>query len=309
MPYGGNLHISRPLTNISVEYKNPAYIAGQVLKDVYVKNESDEYYVYNPEFRIPETYRANKSPANMISWSVSTSTYSLEEHALADIVTDRDRRNTDKPIDVDVDTTENLTDALLRRTEKMVADLLFTTGTWSNNTTLASTTSWRYNTTTVSPILNVLSATGKILKSSGVKPNSMVIGYDVFESLKEHVSILDRIKYAERAIITKDLLSAVFDIPNIYIGEAVYDASGEGLSEDKAYIFNTDALIAYFNPNPGLKKITAAIMLRIKEGGTPIKVKKWRDEKVAGDVIEVSTMMKPKAIATACAYFIKNANV
>jgi len=179
MPYGGSLHISKALTNLSIQYKNSEFIAPQFLKDIPVTKENDLYYVYDRQFRINDTLRGNKSASNMVTWGVSTSSYSVEEHALADIVSDRDRRNADM-INIDIDTTEFLTDQILLSQEWEAQSLLFTTTSWGSNTQYTTATSWRYNTTTSAPIQNVLSGTGVVVRNSGVKPNMMVIGWSTF---------------------------------------------------------------------------------------------------------------------------------
>lgn len=305
MAYGGNLHINKVLTNMSVQYKNNDYIASNVCNDVPVAKETDLYYVYVRDFRVPETRRANKAPSNMITWGVSTSSYSLNEHALSDIITDRDRANSDT-IKIDVDTTEFLTDKIMLAFEKDVSDLYFTTGTWSNNASLDTASSWKYNTTTSAPIQNILSGTTKIIKSSGVRPNTLILGLDTYDALKENNNVYGRIQYVERAIMTEDLLAAVFDVQKVYVGRAIYDTGKEGIAESITSVWGQNALLAYFNPSPGLKKVSAAFNFRSKESGTPYKVKKWREEKLSGDQIEVSTMYDPKAVATSCAYYFSS---
>jgi len=309
MAYGGSQHVNRVLQNISMKYQNNEYIADKVLKTLSVVKESDLINVFARDFRLNDTLRQNRSRSNMVSYGVSTTSYTLNEHALSDVVTDRDRQNSD--LNPDIDTTEFLTDKILMTQEKEVADLLFTTTTWGNSTTLTTATSWAYNTTTSAPIQNVLSATGVIIANSGKMPNTGVLGWKVFEALKENPNVYGRIQYVERAIITEQLLAAVFDLDNVYVGKAIYDASKEGdpagqntaIAETPTFIWDSNALICYINPVIGKKQVTAAVNIKATSGGIPYKVKKWRDEGLAGDIIEVSTMMSPKALATNCGYY------
>jgi len=306
MAYGGNLHINKALTNVSIQYRNNEFIGSMIMKDIPVAKESDVYYIYAKDMRMAETLRANKSASKQITWGVSTTSYSLDEHAISDVVTDRDRKNADSPINMDIDATEFLTDKILMRQEKDFADLLFTTGTWSNNTTLTTATAWKYNTTTSAPIQNVLSATGLVIKQSGKRPNTLILNFEGFAALKENTNVYSRIQYVEKAIITEQLLASIFDVQNVYVGLGVYDAGMEGGTESLTSIWGPDALLAYFDPSAtGLKKVTAGFNLRMSDSGNPYKVKKWREEKLSGDVIEVSTMFKPVAVATLCGYFFK----
>ncbi len=299
MAYGGNLHISKVLSNLSIDYRNEEYIAEQVLSEIPVQKESDLYYVHTRDWRIADTYRANGSPSKVVKWNVSTSSYSLDEHALKDPVTDRDRSNSDV-LNLDKETTTMLTDKIQLRHEKLVSDLLFTTGTWGNYTQYSTATSWSYNTTTSAPIQNVLSGTSVIIKSAGKRPNILVLGWDSFVALRENPNIYGRIQYAERAIITTDILAALFDVEKVFVGTAAYDAGEEGVVESLTSIWGGHALLAYKNPATGMKQLTYAATLRMNE---KMKTKKWRDEAINGDWVEVSTMYVDKAVATSAAYY------
>ena len=198
MPFGGNFHISKVLSNLAINYKNADFIADQAFPSIPVQKESDLYYIYVRDFRVQNTFRANKAPANMVSWGISTAAYYLDEHALADIVTDRDRSNSDLGT-IEQDTVEFLTSKILVRKEKAVADLVFTTGSWGLYASGSTSTSWNYNTTTSAPIQNVLSGTMAIVKNSGVSPNTMILGMDIFHSLKENPNVYGRVQYVERS--------------------------------------------------------------------------------------------------------------
>lgn len=311
MSYGGNQHVNKYLTNLSVAYTNKEYIADQVFRsDVAVSKESDQWVTYNIERRYENTLRPNKAPANAATWGVSYTSYSLEEHAIKDLVSDRDRANADQPINVDVDTTEFLTDAIMLRLEKQASDLFFTTTNWSNNGTLTTATSWWGNTTTaVSPMIQVMSATSAIVRAAGLKPNTLILGWQTYEGLKNNSAIYSRVQYVERAIVTPELLAAVFDVERVLVGAASYNNMQEGHAFSGTFIWGPDAWLGFMAQTPGRKMANAAARLRMTDGGSPYKVKKWRDDELAGDYIEVSTMCKPVAVATLAGYLFKSAGL
>lgn len=302
----GSIRIQKALSNVAVQYKNSEYIAAQVMPEIPVMKDADKYWIYSRDFRLEDTKRGNKALANMVTWNASTATYYVNEHALKDAISDNDRMNSDIPGSLDVETVEFLTDKLQIRYEYEVAKLLFTTTTWGNNTTLTSATSWRYTTVTSAPIQNVLSATGAILKASGKRSNTGVTGWSGFEALKENANIYGRIQYVERAMVTSDLLASVFDLDKFLVGSASYDTSAEGITESMSFIWGSDCLIAYFDPSPGLKKVTAATTFRVRDKGTPYRVRKWYDEGIDADYIEVGTKFGVRAVATSCAYLFKS---
>jgi len=308
MPFNGNLHINKALSNISVKYRNTNLIAPEIINDIPVMKESDLFYSHTRDFRYADTMRQNGAISNMETWGVSTASYVLNEHALSDIITTRDRMNTDS-LQLDMETTEFLTDKILLGLEKAVHDIYFTTGSWTGNATLNTATSWFYNTTTSAPILNVLSGTAYVEKNAMVSPNTMVLGHETFIALKENQNVHERIKYVERSIITQDLLAALFDIDRVYVGKAVFANGAESapgntaITESITSIWGADALLLYKNPSINRRQVTAALNFRIMAGGNPYKVKKWKDDYRDGEIIEVSTMYKPRVVCSNAAYY------
>jgi len=306
----GSTRINKPLSNISVQYRNENYIARDVLKDIIVNKESDLYWVHNSNFRLEETARANGSPANMATISFSTSSYRAQEQALKDVITETDAANTDAPLNLQRDITEYLTDQILLKHEVDAMTLLFTTTTFSNNVTLTTATTWNYAaTTTADPIGDVLSATGVILAASAQMPNKLVVGWSTFEVLKENQNIHERVKYVQKSIVTKELLASLFDLEQVHVGTAIRDSAKEGATENQGFIWGADAMLGYFAPRPGIKTKTAAATFRVSRKGNPMRVRRWYEDDIEGTFIEVSTKYDMKAIATACGFLFKTVNL
>ena len=49
MPEVSQVHIDAALTNVSVAYRNPDYIADIIAPQVAVRKQSDKYYIYDAE--------------------------------------------------------------------------------------------------------------------------------------------------------------------------------------------------------------------------------------------------------------------
>ena len=291
---------SKALSNVSVNYKNADYIAQDILSDYKVAHQADEYWIYNPDYRLPETYQSNGSPANVTKWSASTSTYYCAKHALKDVITDIDKNNAAAPLNLDRDTVEFLTDKIQLRQEYDAAKLLFTTTTFSNNAAMTAGTHW--DTTTAAPIQNMLSATGVILQNVGRRPNKIAIGWTPYVALRENSSVYGRIQYVERAILTPDLLASLFEVDKLYTGAAQRDTSMEGITASKSNIWGNYCLVGYFENSPGLKKVSAGNLFRVTSEGAPFKVRKWYEEDVEGTWIQVQTMYQAKTVATTAGY-------
>jgi hypothetical protein len=300
MPYGKGLglqQINPGLSNLSVKFANDR--AGYVFNkfpQVSVAHETDTYYVYGREaFQIPETIRANGAEANQSEFTLSTATYALDRHSLKDIVTDRERNNANVGINPDVDTMELLTDQIMNRMEYNAASTIFTTATSFDNTaSLTSTMYWSLLTSTVDPIGDVQTASTIVMKAAGKVPNTLVMGQRTYNFLRNQPNIIERIKYSERGIITPEILSAVFDVSNIVVGKAVYDAGVEGsATPSTTYIWDAKFALMYNEPSAKLKSPSALYNFAMSVNGEyPFAVKKYRNEPKEGDEIEVNAFHK-----------------
>lgn len=304
----GSLSVSKALSNVSLHFKNEEYVWPKVFGEVPVKNESGHYWIYTKNFRLEDSYRADKAPAEMASWDVSTASYYIERHALKDAVSQRDRDNSDLPgSSLDQDTTEFLTDKLMMRMEYEGQKLLFTTTTFSSNATLTTATSWNYNTTTSAPLQAGLSATGYVLSVSGKRVNTLVTNWDVFAALKENNNVYNRLAYTKDQILTEQILASMFDVSKFVVGTAYYETNQEGLDATSSAIWPSDVLMMYQESKPGIKKLTTAHILRNKYYGMPYSVTKWFDKDIKADYIEVEYKASPKAVCTLTAYLFKTA--
>jgi len=127
MPELENVHIDQILTNISIQYRNAAYVGTQIMPIVPVKKKSDIYYIYDSKadrFRVPFTLRAPKTESRTVDWKVTTDGYVCDEHALNDLIDDIERDNADKPLNLEVDTVEFLTDIVTLGLEMRIKDML-----------------------------------------------------------------------------------------------------------------------------------------------------------------------------------------
>lgn len=308
MPLSKQIHVDKALSNISIAYRNTDLIADMISPLVPVVHDTDKYFVYSKDnLRLEESFRANKAVAREVDWNLSTATYALEKHALKHLITDDDRANADEAINLEIDATEMLTDKILLRREKSVIDLIHTTANWSNVTSLTSTYAWNADTTLSNPIKFVDSACSVILAGTGKRANTMVINDSTFRAAKEHVSIIDRVKYTSMDSVTEDILAKLFNIGKVYVSRAIINTQDEGASVGSVGFMMTDcAWIGYVEPTPGLKKPSALYTMVQSENGMKAKVKKWRDEEREGDYIEVGTKYNAKIVASDCAYIIAN---
>lgn len=300
MPLKNQLHEDQLLSQLSVQYQNSEYIAEKVFPRVMVQNDTDKYRVYSRDFRLPETIRRDGAEARNHDFSVSTASYILEEHALKALVTDRQARNYDLA-SLQADTTEDLTDAIMLRKEKTVADL-FTSTNFSLNLSLAAANQFSLNSTTSNPIPYFDTAATTVLANSGYLPNKAVMERSVMLNQKNHTSIAERVKYVSSEI-TKNTLAALYDIPEILVGVAQIDSAAEGITDSIGNVWGDNIGIMYVAPSASPRKPSAGYVFQAEK----MSVRRWRDEKVKGEWIEVGCDYDAKIVASLAAYLIKDA--
>jgi hypothetical protein len=138
--------------------------------------------------------------------------------------------------------------------------------------------------------------------------NTVVINYPTFNAIKEHVSIVDRIKYTSPDSVTAPMVAKLFGVDRLLVASGIRNTGQELVitTTADAWIWTDMAFVAYIPNSPSLCTPSALYQLTKNEFGNPYKVKKWREEEREGDFIEVGTMYQHKVVASDAAYLIIN---
>lgn len=307
MPQRTRIHQDSALTELSVAYRNGRLIADELVPAVPVVHDSDVYYVYQKDnLRDEDTLWAKGARAGRVDFEASTASYVLERHALEELVLDDDKKNADPAIRLEMDATENLTDKILLHKEKSLATLIGTAANWGNVTSLTSTFAWSANTTLSNPILFVDSASSVIAQNSAKLPNVMAIDHRTFMAAKEHISIVDRVKYTSPDSITAPMLAKLFNVERLLVAGGIQNTSDEGLTDVTSFIWTDLAFLAYMEKSPGLKKASAMYRFEQRSQSNPFQVFRYREDETEGDVIRVKAKYSQKCVASDMAYLIVN---
>lgn len=300
-PTGSDLHVSRPLTNISVAYMQAQedFVADRVFPSLPVDYQYGMYYTYDKGdwFRAVSAKRAPRTESVGSGWNVGTDTYRCEVYALHTDVADQDRANQERGVlDLDRDGTEFVTrDILLRRELDWVA-AYFGTGKWAttDQTGVAAAPGanqfLQWDQTSSTPIEDIEARRIAMKQTTGFNPNRLVIGAEVYSTFKNHAQFIERIKYSEKAIVTLDLIAALMDIDQVLTPNAIQNTAAEGATDSFAFVHGKAALLAYAAPRPGKLQPSAGYTfewngyLGAQRGS---RIKKFRMEELASDRIEI----------------------
>jgi len=269
-PTVNQVHISAALTQIAVGYLQDEanYIADKVFPMLPVQHQSDKYFIYSKSdfFRDEAQPRADATESAGGGFNLSTASYSATVWSFHKDIGDQVRRNADPAVDIDVATTKFVMQKLLIRRERVFTWTYLKTGVWGTDVTGAGTgngtttaTYWS-DETNGDPFTDIAQGQSTVLQNTGFVPNTLAVSWPVYQALRKHPLVIDRIKYTNPAFagsVTPDLLAQLFDLERVLVSKAVYNAGSEGLTDNFSVIAGKNALLCYSAPAPGLMVPTA----------------------------------------------------
>lgn len=265
MPKMQEAHVDRALTNMSVAYLQDAtnYVADKVFPIVPVKRQADLYYIYNTGDFLRDEAQARGAISESAGgdYDLSTDTYYCKKYAFHKDVSPEERVNYDEPLDADKDAQIFVSQKMLIRREMEWASKFFKSGVWSKEIAGAAAVGtgevvyWNDDAST--PIQDITNEAVAMAAKTGFRPNTLVLSPHVFNALKNHYDVLDRVKYTETGIVTTSLLASLFEVDKVYVAWAVVNAGAKGASDDVGFIMGKNALLCYSNPNPSLRTPSA----------------------------------------------------
>jgi hypothetical protein len=110
------------------------------------------------------------------------------------------------------------------------------------------------------PFTDVATAQTTVLQNTGFEVNTFLQTFPVYQALRKHPLLIDRIKYTTRADaskITPELMAGAFDVDRVLVSKAVYNSAAEGNTASYSFISGKNALLAHVAPEPGLMIPTA----------------------------------------------------
>lgn len=307
-PTSSQVHVDAILTNISVAYmqQQANFIASRVFPIVPVSKQSDKFFTYtkNDWFRDEAQRRADATESAGGGYGLSTDTYQADVYAFHKDIGDQTRANADAPIQVDREAAEFVTSRLMLKMETQFVSSFFTTGVWATDSTPSNLWS---DYTTSDPLGDVETAKRAILSTTGFEPNTLVLGYDVFKTLKNHPDLVDRIKYTSSQVITEGLMASLFDVPRVMVAKAVKATNNEGGTAAYDFTHGKNALLCYSAPSAGLLQPSAGYVMSwtgVSQGlGQTIGTSRIRMEQFKADRIEAEVAFDMKVIGSDLGYF------
>jgi len=243
--------VDKLLTDVSVGYFPEGYIADQILPFKKVMQESGLIGTYGKDhLRIERSFTGGRGKYRTVeSTAKSSSSYLVESHGLADLVTEADYRNVEQPFDAEADAVLGLTSKIMLEKEKVIADALGSISVLTQNVTLVGAD--QLNDFTNSDPLGVfLTARKAVYDGCGLPPNKAIISWDVMNTLAYHPAILQALGFAQNRAgqLSAEELAKAMGVEKLLIGKVKYNSGAEGATDVLSSVWGKN-IVMYYAPD------------------------------------------------------------
>lgn len=330
MPEGKTLYFNQPLTTVSTAYAQAGnWIAPQVFPVVPVTRQGDLYWKY-PQGDWKRTIAGVRAPATETpggGYTMDSASYYASVYGVHKDVDDQTATNASGGgFNLYADASRWVTEQLLIKRDRLWVDTFLRTGVWTGATGIGGGASGtdlvggaadgsnvfaRFDLPGSNPIQLVQTQILGQVRKTGMRPNVLVMGPDVYNALLQNVSIIDRIKYSERGIISEDLLRAVFNVDRIVVTWTVENTAPKGAPDAISFMNSKSMLLVYAPAQAGLQTLSGGYIFSwsglLGAGSFGTSIKRWRMEEIAADRVEGQMAFDMKLIAPDVGIYFSNA--
>lgn len=245
---------NKVLTTIAQGYIKPATVAEKLFpladgprSGKIIKFGKEAFMLYNTEM-------GPRSKANRIDVGYTAGDYHLGKDGLETAVSadeEKEAKEAGHKINLHTQRTEAILGALETKFEKRAADIAQNAANYEtdNKQTLSGTDQFS-DYTNSKPVTVIGDANATVRGKIGIRCNTLLMGAVIYEVLKEHPAILDKIKYTQRGMANEADLASIFRIEEVMVGESMcVDAAGNFID-----LWGNTIILAYI---PKTKRGTA----------------------------------------------------
>ena len=306
-PTRSDVHVNAPLTQVSVAFlqEQSKFIAAQVFKTIAVPKQSDLYFQYDQGdfMRAEAAIRAPGTESKGAGYDLTTASYSANVFALHKDVADQIRQNADAPLNMDADATKFLTQQMLIKRDLDWSTDFFSGGSWTGSTTAGNITpGTKWDASGATPIEDIEAQADSIEAKTGFRGNTLVLGVDAYNALKNSADVVDRIRYTQTGTVTEELLASLLGMKKVMVARGVYNSALEGATDSVGRIYTGDsALLLYVPDSPSLMHPSAGYTFAWQyagAGGDGQRVSRFRMDHLRSDRIEMEMAYDQKQVST-----------
>lgn len=315
-PAVDTVHANEYLRNLILGYSYPQgqFIADQVIPVLPVVNETDNFYVWDRSGfqRREQTLTPDRSAAREVRPTFSADSYRAERYALATSVSDRERRNSDDQLSLEMAQTMAIANLLRLDIEVRAAALLSKANT--SGVTLSGTAQWN-NASFTDGVTSSIEYRIDVAKTAirqalnGREPTHIIIPDAVAKVMKRNATVRELIKYTQNDLLVNGDLPPTLWGLKVIIPQSMYTTDPEGTAEGSVTYSDvwggTDVRVLYVNPNPAVMVPATAYQFRVS--ADDFAVSQWREDRRKLDLFEVSVTQDIKLTMSGGCYVIEDA--
>jgi len=323
VPGRADVHVDRPLTNISIAFRQSAdaFIADRVFPVVPVAKQTDAYFTI-PRGAFMRDQMEKKAPGAApakANFNYATDNYRCDIWALGVGLADEIRANYDSPLQADTDMTNFLTSQGLIRKERLWAGQFFTSSVWTQDQAGVAAAPGanqflQWNDALSTPIQDIRDGKRRVHQRTGHRPNKLVLGREVYDVLIDHPDIVGRIDRGQTsgtALVLRQNLAALFEVDEVLVVDAIWNSAAEGVADSFNFIGGKAALLVYAPPSAGLMTASGGYTFSwtglLGGGAMGMNMRRIREEKLQADELIVQMAFSHKLISADLGQFYATA--
>lgn len=236
---------------------------------------SDNYYVFDKEDLLRDNWHRKpaygKVDTAVLSEHLETYACQVDQMIMGiDQIrqTDLNRRLGPQTANVKTQRTKALAGQANIHQDVWFAEKFFKKGVWGqeyagvDSTTTASGQFIKFSNGNSDPVAFVDEKMAEMEEATGRMPNRLALGVHVYNALKKHQAILERVKYggstANPATVTVNVLAQLFGVEKVTVQRSIMNKAELGQEADMSYIGDPDAfLLAYASNTPSIEEPSA----------------------------------------------------
>lgn len=265
------------LTNMALSYYQNAanYFAKAIFPICPVQLSSDNYYIFNKEDLLRDNWQRKPAYGKVAPAVVSehTETYNCQvDQMIMGIdqirMTDLNRRQGPSVSNVKQQRTKTIAEQANIHQDVHFADKYFRAGAWKDEWTglddvnVTGKQFIKFSNHNSDPITFIDGRKTAMHQETGRTPNRLAIGANVFDALKAHPAILERVKYggstANPASVTENVLAQLFGVEKLVVLKSIMNKADMGAEANMQFIGDPNSfLLAYATNSPSVEEPSA----------------------------------------------------
>lgn len=273
----GNFRPHTALSNMALAYyqSDAKSFAKTIFPICPVSLSSDNYYIFDKEDLLRDNWHRKPAYGKVDTAVLSehTKNYACQVDQMIMGIdrirqTDLTRRQGPATRDPRMQRTRTMAGQANIHQDVTFSNHFFKSGVWGHeekgvdSTTPASGQFIKFTNGNSDPVAFMDTKATEMEEMTGRKPNRLALGVNVYNALKKHPAILERVKYGGSTVnpakVTENVLAQLFDMERLTVQRSIMNKAELGKAADMQYIGDPNGfLLAYATDNPSIDEPSA----------------------------------------------------